>query len=188
MTEGRVNQARSILLTARDVLRDRLADRVVEGRDEIIGDASGESYMSEVETLHEQLGLKLLQVSQMLECLPSRETASEGNEAVDAIGPPTGASAFARFVEHVDADEMDLAAEILARLLSLESDRARQCADHFRQRAVGDTGFISASMGLRSALIEQRVNDCLEQLQLSFGLQGPDLVHAFESLRRNVTV
>jgi hypothetical protein len=60
----------SILEQARDILSRRLVERVIDARDEILEDARGESFLGEIEALHEQIGARLGHVSQILANLP----------------------------------------------------------------------------------------------------------------------
>jgi hypothetical protein len=71
------NRARAIeiLREARAILAERLTEKVVEQAEDIVADARGDSYMNEIESLYEQVGLKLTHVSQMLSNLPVEEPA-----------------------------------------------------------------------------------------------------------------
>lgn len=184
-----VDEARTILRAARDQLQQRLAERVVECSEEILSDARGESYLSEVETLHDQLGLKLLQVSQMLECMsaPVGDSVGAGVEEFDDVAAPAvpGPAAFEEFVQQVEAGEIELAGITLATVLSLTIARARECAVYFRDQMAADPQFLDSAMQLRVAIENQSTNDCLECLRFSFGLQGPERIRAFESLRQH---
>jgi hypothetical protein len=66
----------SVLQKARDALSDRLTQRVIESRDEIEADAGGESYLSEIETIYEQIGGRLAHLNAMLSNLPPTATAT----------------------------------------------------------------------------------------------------------------
>jgi hypothetical protein len=66
-------RAAEILREARAILAERLTERIVEQREELLEDARGDSYMNEIESLYEQVGMKLSQVSQMLSNLPAEE-------------------------------------------------------------------------------------------------------------------
>ncbi len=68
---GKRKEAIQILKQARDILSDRLAERVVELREEILEDAEGLSYMGEIDAVHEQIAGRLVHVSQMLSSLPA---------------------------------------------------------------------------------------------------------------------
>lgn len=68
-------RAIAILKQAREMLFDRLTDRIVESRDEILEDAQGFSYLGEIETIYEQLGARLVHVNQLLANLPAADEA-----------------------------------------------------------------------------------------------------------------
>jgi hypothetical protein len=65
--------ALEVLREAKAILAERLTEIVVEQAEEILADARGDSYMNEIESLYEQVGLKLSHVSQMLSNLPAPE-------------------------------------------------------------------------------------------------------------------
>jgi hypothetical protein len=101
------SEALSILQKARDALTARLTQRIIESEHEIVEDAEGNSYFSEIETIYEQLGGRLAHLNAMLSNLPpappqhsSEAAASEVIYAdlasspsstldVDATGPLT---------------------------------------------------------------------------------------------------
>jgi hypothetical protein len=97
-------RASEILKKARDILAERLTEQVLEQGEDILADARGESYMNEIETLHEQVGLKLSHVSQMLSNVsverpaPHTETAaahhSPGDTFTMATEPAPSADAI----------------------------------------------------------------------------------------------
>lgn len=58
--------ALAILKRARDMLLDRLADRVVDAKNEIVEDALGLSYTSEIDDIHEQLGTRLSHLNNLI--------------------------------------------------------------------------------------------------------------------------
>jgi hypothetical protein len=62
-----------VLRQAKAILADRLTEKILEQAEEILADARGDSYMNEIESLYEQVGLKLTHVSQMLSNLPAPE-------------------------------------------------------------------------------------------------------------------
>src|SRR4029077_3252564 len=62
--------ASDILRKARAILAERLTERINEQSDELLDDARGDSYMNEIESLYDELGMKLSHVSQMLSNLP----------------------------------------------------------------------------------------------------------------------
>ncbi len=75
----------SILQTARDVLSQRLTERIIESRDEIESDAAGESYLSEIEALYEQMGGRLAHLNAMLTNLPPLGTVPAADATASEI-------------------------------------------------------------------------------------------------------
>lgn len=67
------SRAGDILREARAILAERLTEKILEQREELIDDARGDSYMNEIESLYEQVGMKLSHVSQMLSNLSAEE-------------------------------------------------------------------------------------------------------------------
>jgi len=89
------SDAISVLQQAREILAQRLTERILESRQEILDDAEGNSFLSEIEQLYDQLGARLAHVNTMLSNLPSvgeRTDASVGDPIyVDTgAGYPTG--------------------------------------------------------------------------------------------------
>src|SRR4029453_461357 len=81
------SRATEILREARAVLAERLTEKVLEQAEEILADARGDSYMNDIETLYEEVGLKLSHVSQMLSSLPQPEPASHTETAAAQHAP-----------------------------------------------------------------------------------------------------
>jgi hypothetical protein len=63
-------RALDILRQSREILSQRLTELVLEQAEDILADARGESYMNEIESLYEQVGMKLAHVGQMISHLP----------------------------------------------------------------------------------------------------------------------
>jgi hypothetical protein len=74
------NRAITILTEAREILADRLTERVLDYADEILADARGDSYMNEIDGVYEQVGVKLAHITQMLANLPAEETPAATTE------------------------------------------------------------------------------------------------------------
>jgi hypothetical protein len=70
-------EALFILKQARDLLADRLAERIVASKNELLEEAGGLLFGGEIDSLFEQIGGKLMHVSQMLSALPSEEPLAE---------------------------------------------------------------------------------------------------------------
>src|SRR5262245_50616960 len=69
-------RASDILRKARAILAERLTERINEQTEELLDDARGDSYMNEIESLYDELGMKLSHVSQMLSNLPAEEPSA----------------------------------------------------------------------------------------------------------------
>lgn len=67
------SRAIAVLQQARQILQDRLTQRVLEMAEEILDDAAGDSYAGEIDSLHEQLGMRLTCVNALLSGLPPTE-------------------------------------------------------------------------------------------------------------------
>ncbi|HTN73612.1 MAG TPA: hypothetical protein VL096_00125 [Pirellulaceae bacterium] len=66
-------RALAILKQAREILARRLTERVLDSAEELLDDARGESYMSEIESLFEQVGTPLAHLNQIIGALPPEE-------------------------------------------------------------------------------------------------------------------
>ena len=74
-------RATDVLRKARNILAERLTELVLEQREELLDDARGDSYMNEIESLYEQIGVKLSHVGQMLSNLPAEEPPAQTHTA-----------------------------------------------------------------------------------------------------------
>jgi hypothetical protein len=73
-------RALDLLREAREILAERLTELTIEQSEEILADARGDSYMNEIESLYEQVGMKLAHLGQMISNLPA--------EPEEAAPPP----------------------------------------------------------------------------------------------------
>src|SRR5688572_29461970 len=64
-------RALEVLQQARETLSARLTELVLEQADDILADARGDSYMNEIDSLYDQVGIKLAHISQMISNLPA---------------------------------------------------------------------------------------------------------------------
>lgn len=76
-------RALEVLKEAREVLLERLAELVVEQKAEILADARGDSYMNEIESLYEQVGMKLAHLNQMLSHIPEQPATHSTTAAAE---------------------------------------------------------------------------------------------------------
>lgn len=77
-------EALFILKQARDLLADRLAERIIASKAELLEEASGMLFGGEIDALFEQIGGKLMHVSQMISALPSEEPVTDVPDAPNA--------------------------------------------------------------------------------------------------------
>src|SRR5688572_23814887 len=66
-------RAIAILKEARDILADRLTERIVERGEEFLDDAMGRTFTSEIDSIYDQIGLRLNHVNVMISSLPAVE-------------------------------------------------------------------------------------------------------------------
>lgn len=83
------NQALAILKQARDALLARMTEAILDQADEILADAEGESFLSEIENLHDRMGNKLAHLNQMIANLPAEPQAAEEPEAFERYDTPS---------------------------------------------------------------------------------------------------
>jgi hypothetical protein len=65
----------AILRQARDILARRLTEQILQLEEELLDDARGETYLGEIETVYEQIAVRLSHVNSMLNHLPADEGA-----------------------------------------------------------------------------------------------------------------
>lgn len=76
------DEALAILKRAREALLARLTEAIVDQEEELMADAEGDSFLSEIETLYERMGSKLAHLNQMIANLPPElADADSGDEA-----------------------------------------------------------------------------------------------------------
>ena len=66
-------QAIDLLRRARDILAERLTDHVLANKDQILEDAVGLAYSSEIDAMYENMGVRLAHLNQLLSNLPTEE-------------------------------------------------------------------------------------------------------------------
>jgi hypothetical protein len=216
-------RAIGLLQQARDILVERLTERLLEGRDAILEDALGMSYSSEIDAIQEQIGQRLNHVNLMLNNLPAVDeapppraedvvplapapvlgyepsmpepapTAAPVQSApapsvifVGAHGEPMPSPDLHDFLRFVFAGDLDRAAVVLVPLLDVPLERARQCADRFRDQVRERPQLLQRAMELRQELAAGSINGTLILLWECFGLQGLESIAALQSLRTHL--
>jgi hypothetical protein len=100
----------SILQKARDTLSERLTQRIVDSQQDIEDDAEGCSYLSEIETIYEQLGGRLAHLNAMLANLPAATGPSPADTAASEVIYADMASAYPTGLEIEAATPLTLLA------------------------------------------------------------------------------
>jgi hypothetical protein len=206
-------EAIKILQQARDLLVDRLTERVCEARDQILEDASGLTYLSEIETLYEQLGGRLAHVSAMLSNLPPVEEPSPVEEpqpapvysdlatayasSIDAaplepLALPAPElrlpalppmASFQTFGEQIEDGDLEAASRSIAELFAVDAARGRRCADAFAAHVALHPEHVTKAARLRGDLERGDMNSALMLLHECFGLQGLESLGVLQTLR-----
>jgi hypothetical protein len=90
-------RALAILHEARELVAQRLTERILDAEETILDDARGESYMGEIDSLYEQVGMRMVHLSQMISHLPVESDPAAGPSgaapAPEAAAVPSGAAA-----------------------------------------------------------------------------------------------
>lgn len=84
-------RALEILRRARDLLADRLTDRILAAEEGLLDDARGDSYLGDIETIYDQFGMRLTHLNQMINNLPLEtempvQAAEDFTAADDYVG------------------------------------------------------------------------------------------------------
>lgn len=210
-------RAIAVLQNARDILSQRLTDRIVDGEQEILADAESGSFVSEIEAIYEQLGARLAHVNTMLANLPPldeppaeavpvetvfTDVAVYGGEAVGPAAPagplalpapgsspprPRPTANFQSFAAQIQAGDVEAAGAALAELFDLDAARSRQCAETFAARLAADPELFFKAMRLRLEMAGGSVDAALLLLAECFGLAGIESLGVYQVLYARMT-
>ncbi len=97
------SEAINILQQARDLLAERLTERIRDAHEQILEDAEGHSYLSEIEQIYEQMGGRLAHLNAMLSNLPPAEEPQTVETTTHAASPVFTDVAAASFPSTIDA-------------------------------------------------------------------------------------
>jgi hypothetical protein len=100
----------AILQKARDALGERLTQRILESEEEITADAEGGSYLSEIESIYDQLGGRLAHLNAMLSNLPPVAATTATDAAASEIIYADLASAYPTGIDLEATNSMTLLA------------------------------------------------------------------------------
>jgi hypothetical protein len=200
------SRAIDVLQRARDLLAERLTERILESRDEILADALGMSYQSEIDAVYEQIGVRLNHVSAMLGNLPPEidppdeppaAESSADEPAADIIALPAPRPiagyllgrepvSFRTFGLQIQTGNLGAAGASLAALFDLTPERGEQCAEHFFARLRENPAVMGRAQALRQELASGNFNQSLSLLWECFGLQGIESIAAIQTLRTHL--
>jgi len=85
-------RAIDILKRSREILAERLTERILDAHEDILNDVLGLSYTSEIEAIYEQFGPRLSHLNSLIKNMPPLNESAVG----PAVGPcqaPSGAPA-----------------------------------------------------------------------------------------------
>ena len=191
------DKAIKILTQARDRLTEQLNERVLESADEIISDAEGETFLSEIEELFDKVGIKLQHVNLMLGQLPKIAEPEPPTKAPAApeyaaqvtvnstVAVPT--ESFQDFGLHIQAGDVQAAGRSLSVLFNIDSAKGLWCAEFFMVAVTRDTSIMTKAMLLRKELIAGNNNNSLMLLYECFGLQPYEAIGIVATLKTLVS-
>lgn len=197
MNERR-RRAHSVLVRTRDILTERLTERILEDEQEILDDARGVDYMDDISRLYESVGSKLGQINLMIANLPvdaapqpnppmvKQPTGVKIPSSVPAAATPDEPRTFATFGKQIASNQIEAAAQTLSELLAISPTLALHSANCFSQQFHSDPHMIQKTMQLRAELFAANTNNCLVILDECFGLQGIEAVQVVQHLLSQV--
>jgi len=95
-------EALDVLRQARDLLAERLTERILETEEGLLDDARGDSYLGDIESIYEQFGTKLMHLNQLINNLPQETEAAPHPASGFTAGDYSGSQA----VDPSAADEV----------------------------------------------------------------------------------
>lgn len=189
------DKAIKILTQARDTLTEQLNERVLESADEIISDAEGETFLSEIEALFDKVGIKLHHIGIMLSQLPKIAEPKPpvppappyaAQVTVDpTVSVPT--DSFRDFGLHIQAGDVQAAGRSLTGLFNIDAARGLQCAEFFLAAVLRDPEIMTKAMLLRKELTADNHNNSLMLLYECFGLQPYEAIGIVATLKTLVS-
>lgn len=184
------DKAIKILTQARDTLTDQLNERVLESADEILKDAEGETFLSEIEELFDKVGLKLQHVNGMLGQLPKIIEPEPVPTAPEYVAQVTVDStmtvppnSFRDFGLHIQAGNVQAAGRSLTDLFDIDVAKGLQCAKFFMSAVTRDPSVMAKAMLLRKELTAGNNNNSLMLLYECFGLQPYEAIGIVATLK-----
>jgi hypothetical protein len=202
-------RAMSLLHEAREILAQRLTERVLELGDDLLDDARGESFAGEIDGLYEQIGLRLSQINTLLAGFPPTEmlAAPTGHGPVSTVEVSAASNGLVGFAPHGNVDtsgqasfmaapsdepmalrsivetliagDVETAGRLLSWWFETPLERGRNCALAFRERWASQPEFASIAKRLRDELAAGAWHAAVPLWHECFGPPGPDSPRTF---------
>ncbi|TWT33386.1 hypothetical protein [Blastopirellula retiformator] len=176
--------ALAILKHARDELAARLRQRIVENEEDILADARGESFLSDIETIYDQIGARLVHVNQMISSLPA-DVPSIETEAPYQNGDPVVAAAETTF--SFESTPPSLQNDGSAPMLSLPAPQSPANFQLFMQAI--QSGDVSQAGRVLAELLQidsHRGEQCATVFSQRY-LEDPEIVAKAMQIRKELT-
>lgn len=204
------SRAIALLRQARDILSDRLTEHVLASSDNLLEDALGLSYGSEIEQLYEQIGARLTQVSTMLMQLPPQddcgvsdahgtfEVAASPSDSGILVQADTGGAVLAPHRESVEVVQTEDWDELLATIergdlqaasreltdwLGVDPEHGEACLATLADRCRHSPAALERARRLAHEIQLGAWNSALLLLGECFGLQSWEAIGALLHLR-----
>ncbi len=178
----------AILRQAREILARRLTERIVELEEELLDDARGDTYLGEIETVYEQVALRLSHVNSMLNHLPAEEDAA----AMDIAPSGAGNSSYPRartaviVSEAFQADTASLAGATLTAPHEVTALPTVVTFEMFaRQILCDDLEWAGRSLAVLFGVDEDLGRRCAREFQIRLD-QAPETMARLVQLRREL--
>jgi len=99
-------RAMTLLQEAREILAQRLTERVLELGNDLLDDARGESFAGEIDGLYEQIGLRLSQVNSLLAGFPTTSVlaAPTGHGPYSTVEVSAASNGLMGFLPQAESD------------------------------------------------------------------------------------
>jgi hypothetical protein len=183
-------RAIALLQQARDILAERLTERLLESRDAILEDALGLSYSSEIDAIQEQLAQRLNYVNTMLNNLPPVEEAPPPRPEDIVPMTPAPVLAYEPAGDSAETPSPAIPAALAAPSVIYvgphgESAPAPDLHDFVRLSFTGDEDRAAAVLAALLNVSPERARHCAERFR-SQVREHPQLLHRAIELRREL--
>lgn len=204
-------RAIALLRQARDILVERLTERVLDSSERLLEDALGLGYSSEIEQVYDQVGARLAQISTMLMQLPSLddthlvfepsgsfEVAAAASDSGILMQADTGGSVLAphreglesvrceaweTLIRQLESADASICQPELSDWLGLDAAHALAVFSAVTEKLRRGSGIVEPLRRLPTEIQLGAWNNALALLWECFELQGFDAIGALLHLR-----